>query len=43
MVADGGAVFHGNALGFVDKHAQIALCGELEIHQFVAQAGQGSF
>ena len=41
MIADGGTVFHGNAALFIDKHTQIALRGQFEVHQLVAQARQG--
>ena len=41
MVAHGGAVFHGDAVGLVDILALVTLGGELEIHELVAQPRQG--
>ena len=41
MVADGGAVVHGDAACFVNKHAQGALRGEFVVHQLGAEAGEG--
>lgn len=43
MVADGCAVFDGNAAFFIDEYAQRSLSGQFEIDQFIAQAGQGFF